>query len=178
MISSRQEIGKIFDELINQKFENSLDIGCGKCGVTKRLIQKGSKVTGIDIRDVLFQDKNFKFIKEDIRNFKFEEKYDFIVSSLILHFFQKEKSIELIKKMQTSTKVNGINLLVCISSEDDLYKSNQKNFYPTLEEIKSIYSGWKTIKQVQDFTEMSTHQENQEQHSHNLIIIAFEKLSD
>jgi len=177
MISTIDEIEKIFGKLQDHQIKNALDLGCGKCGITKRLINIGAIVRGIDVRDVLFSNSNFKFVKQDARNFKFEERYDFIVCSLLLHFFSKEEAINLIKKMKDATLPNGINLLVCMSDKDELFKNKPDLFYTNLSLLNELYKGWRVITEVQDFTESENH-DNLGEHRHNLIIFAVEKLSD
>lgn len=64
-----------------------------------------------------------------------------------------------------------------MSDKDELSKEKPENFYPSLKLLKVIYSKWKVISEIQDFTEIENH-DNLDEHRHNLIILLLEKLSD
>jgi len=177
MISTTDEINKIFLELEKHSIATALDLGCGKGRIAMPLAKKGVKVLGVDIRASLISHENFKFVNADVRNFDFNEKFDLIICSLLLHFFRKEKSLEIIKKMQQATSIGGINLIICMSNEDALSKEKPENFYPSLNMLKEVYQNWKIVSELQDFTEIENH-DNLGEHRHNLIILLLEKLSN
>ncbi|MCK5149307.1 methyltransferase domain-containing protein [Candidatus Pacearchaeota archaeon] len=156
------------------KVDSVLDLGCGKGFKSLRFAKKGIQVIGIDKKDFEIKQKCFEFKQEDISKFEFEKKYDLIITSLVLHFFNKEKAIELIKKIQSNTNDKGYNFLICMSNKDDCSKDRFKNFYPDLDLIKKIYSDWKIVKVNQGFTDYEEH-DNLEKHGHNLIIVLVQK---
>ena len=176
MISTKEEIKNILIKLKNYPIKNALDLGCGKGRISAKLAEKGIDVIGVDLKDYSIKQKNFTFLKEDVRNFKFDRKFDLIVCSLLLHFFRKEKAIEIIKKMQEATPKGGINFLICLSNKDELFREKPQNFYPSSEFLKELYFGWKIISEIQDFTETEKH-DNLGEHNHNLIILSLQKLS-
>ena len=167
-----KEIVTNFSQNINPK--SVLDVGCGFGRFSLKFANKGSKVTGIDIKDRKIDNKNFNFIKSDIRDFEFKTKYDMVLSTFVLHFFRKEKAEEIIKKMKKSTEFVGYNLLVCMSKEDKLYNKRPKNFYPSMKDLKNIYSDWEIIESIQDSTDWEEH-DGLPPHKHNLIILLAKK---
>ncbi len=159
--------------LLGRPVKKVLDLGCGK-GLMSKFFSKKSKVISIDKKNNLFETTpNFEFIEEDIRNIEFGKDNDLIIASLILHFFDKKESVNIIKRMKNATSNLGYNFLICMSNKDNLSNQNPNNFYPSLEELKKIYSGWKIIKQLQGFTEYEVHR-NSDPHKHNLIFIIFQ----
>jgi len=171
MISSKQ-ITKEY--LKNLKPKSVLDLGCGKGRKSLRFAEKNISVTGVDKKEIKVNKKNFKLVNEDIRKFKFKKKYDLIIASLVLHFFRKEKAIEVIRKMQKNTNSKGFNFLVCMSNKDNLSKGKPENFYTTLKELKEIYKDWEIIKSSQGFTDYEEHG-NLKSHRHNLIFLLLKK---
>ena len=151
-----------------------LDLGCGKGKKSLRFAEKGIIITGVDKKEIKINQKKFNFVQQDIRDFKFERQYDLIIASLVLHFFRKEKTIEIIRKMQKNTSHKGFNFLICMSDEDDLSKENPKNFYPTLKELKKLYGEWKIVKSTKDFTDYKEHR-NLKLHRHNVIFLLLKR---
>ena len=151
-----------------------LDLGCGLGRVSLRFAEKGIKVKGVDSKERKTNNENFKFIKRDIREFAFEEKYDLIIASLILHFLKKEEALAMIERMKDNTQKCGFNFLVCLSDKDDCSKQKPGNFYPNGNDIRRIYSDWGLIKFDQDFTEIEEH-DNLKPHRHNIILLLARK---
>jgi len=161
--------------LKNLEPKSVLDLGCRQGKKSLRFAKKGIKVIGVDKRNIEIKQPNFEFIKQDVGNFEFKEKFDLIIVSLVLHFFEKGKSIEIVKKIQKNTSSKGFNFLICMSNQDDCSKKKLNNFYPTLEELKEIYKDWEIIKSTQDFTDYEEHGEL-EKHRHNLMFLLVKKL--
>lgn len=176
MISLANEINKIVSELKDYQIREALDLGCGDGRISLKLVEKGIKVTGVDVKEypIDIKNKNFTFIKEDVRNFKFDKKFDLIVCSLLLHFFRKDRALEIIKNMQKSTPIHGINLIIGLSDQDDFSKKKLENLYLNKELLVNLYSGWEILRFVQDFTDIETH-DNLAPHRHNIIILLARK---
>ena len=149
-----------------------LDIGCGEGGISLKLLERGALVTGVDKKSVNIADKNFNFVHKDIRDFKFEKEYDLIIASLVLHFLSNSEAAKIIEDVKNHTKDEGYNLIVCLSNEDGF--CNREKFYPTLSEIKELYSGWRVVRSDQGFTEMEEHG-NYGPHNHNIILMLLQK---
>jgi len=171
MIKPNEIIDKCLKDL---EPKSVLDLGCGLGRASLRFANKSIKVKGIDFKDKEISNKNFEFIKSNVKKFVFKEKYDLIIASLVLHFLKKDDAIQMIEKMKKNTQEGGFNFLVCMSNEDDCSKQKPENFYPNLTLLKKIYNNWEIVKQVQDFTELEGHG-NLKPHKHNLIFMLFKK---
>lgn len=174
MISIIAEINKILLQLKKYNVINALDLGCGKGRISIKLAENGIKVLGVDTKECPTKHENFRFIKEGIENFRFDEKYDLIVCSLLLHFFKRGLAVSFINKIQQSTSIGGLNFFILMSDKDDLYENKPGNFYPNFESLKEIYSGWEVLTEAQDYTETEKH-DNMGEHRHNLIFALFRK---
>ena len=174
MINVKQLTSEYLDDLDN--LNSVLDLGCGEGRKSLRFARKGIKVTGIDKRPLQIEQDNFNFIQENIKDFEFKEKYDLIITSMVLHFLDKEKAKEMIRKNQENTSKNGYNFIICMSNGDDCSKEKPDNFYPTIEELKELYPSevWEIVKSVQDFTDWEEHGDT-EKHRHNLILMLVRK---
>jgi len=96
-----------------------LDLGCGKCAFSRKFIDKGITVIGVDKESTAESHDKFTFVQQDILDFEFEPKYDLIVGTGILHFLKKEDAHKLIKKMRENTLLGGFHFLICMSSEEN-----------------------------------------------------------
>jgi cyclopropane fatty-acyl-phospholipid synthase-like methyltransferase len=160
---------EFLDYFLNKKISNILDLGCSRGYLSKYLIKEGVNVVGVDKNKKCESSKNFKFVLKDINDFDFNKKYSLIICSLVLHYFKKEKALNLIKKIKKSTKTNGYNFIVCISNKDDVV-NDLDLFYPSINELKKVYFDWKIIKKVYGFTKKENHGKRGE-HKHHLIFL-------
>src|SRR3989344_8842791 len=169
MINSKELINKYLDLIKKFSFKEVLDLGCGNCKILIELNEEKVKLTGVDLKEIKPNKfKNFKFIKEDIKNFKFNKEYDLIIINFVLHFLKKEEAYSLLNKIKQSTSKNGLNLISCLTYRDPFFKEG--NFYPNLNELKIIYKDWEIIKCDEDFTEIEQH-DSLKPHQHNITII-------
>jgi tellurite methyltransferase len=174
MINPINLIREFNDFLIKQNIKKVLDLGCGNGRVSLRFAKNKISVTGVDKQPLDIKQENFNFLCQDVKEFEFKEKFDLIIASLILHFLDKEKAFELIKKMQKNTNEKGYNFFICLSNKDDSANKRPNNFFPTISELKELYSDWELIKEVQDYTDYEKH-DNLPKHKHNLIFLIFRK---
>ncbi len=169
MINTKKLISEYLKELSPKRV---LDLGCGNGKLSLRFANMGSNVVGVDIKKQNTRHKNFKLINQDIRDFKFRKKYDLIISSCILHALIISKARKIIKLMKKHTNAKGANFLICLSNKDTFCKEGR--FYPTMIELKNIYSDWKMLKSKQGFTAIEGH-DNLKPHKHNLIFLLSQK---
>ncbi|MGM0442059.1 MAG: class I SAM-dependent methyltransferase [Elusimicrobiota bacterium] len=97
-----------------------LDLGCGTGTILKKIKQKFSnaRLTGVDISEKMIEiaksklknyEENTKYYVKDFYDFKFEDKYDVIVSSLALHHLvTDEDKKNIYQKIYNALSENGI----------------------------------------------------------------------
>ncbi|MEQ4923414.1 SAM-dependent methyltransferase TehB [Proteus hauseri] len=99
-----------------------LDLGAGRGRNSFYLASQGYDVTALDINashiDAIeaVKAKTGLAVKSglyDINEASLTEKYDIILSTVVLMFCQRERIEAIIKNMQNCTNVNGINVIVC-----------------------------------------------------------------
>ena len=103
-----------------------LDVGCG-AGIptTKFLVNKGIKVTGIDLSDTMLRlarenAPSAQFIKMDMNDLKFDENtFDGIISVFALFHVPKENHFDIFKKFFDILKPGGILLINTGVSESE-----------------------------------------------------------
>lgn len=126
----------------------ALDIGAYQGYESLFLACKGFDVTAVEISEdmcremELMEIPNLNVVCQDIREFEFNEHYDLVHCGFVLHFLNKDAR-PLLKKVQDSTKKNGINVIVTFL--------DQGEFKPILDaffkegELNKLYEGWKEI---------------------------------
>lgn len=147
-----------------------LDLGCGNSAFSQKFIDKGAIVTGVDKKSILEPRDNFIFVKQDILDFKFKQKYDLIIGTGILHFLKNEEAREIILKMQENTSIRGFHFLICMSDEE---RPNDKiHFYPNQEVLSKLYSGWEIIHN----TPCLSKKHSEAMHQHKMIVFLARKI--
>ena len=157
-----KQINEILSNLSPKKV---LDIGIGDGIRSNRYLEK-SEITGLDTKKVEL-DKRINFFNCNICDFIFKEKYDLIIASAVLHFLEKEKAIEIIKKIKDNTSVDGYNFLVLMSGFEP---HNEKYFYPSKEFISDLYRDW-SIKRIYEMETQKHKHPNTKEHFHKLIVL-------
>lgn len=174
MINTKKIKKEFVNELLNRDIKNVLDLGCGEGKICEIFSKRGIDSIGIDVKKLNKNSKNFHFFNQDISTLDFVKDNDLIIASLVLHFFKYSDALKIIEKMKKFTSKNGFNFLVCMSDKDDFFEKKPNNFFPSLENLKKIYFGWKIIKEVQDKTETEEHG-NLGPHQHDLIFLIVQK---
>lgn len=175
MINVRKIKREFLMSLLDKDIKKILDIGCGKGFMSKFFEKKGAKAIGIDIKNLAEDSDNFKLIKGNIKKKDFDKNNDLIIASLILHFFERKDALQIIKRIKSATSKGGYNLIICMSNLDSM--NRKEKFFPTKEEILSLYGGWKIEKELQDETELEEHS-NFPPHKHNLIFLILKNTQD
>ena len=176
MINIKYTKLKFLNFFLDKNFDKILDIGCNTGYLSKEFAKNGVKVIGVDNKPQEINQENFNFIQQDIREFEFNENYDLVIASLVLHFFKKENVKEIINKIREATENGGYNFLVCMSNKDDCMSGHEDNFYISKEGLEGLYSSdkWEIIKSEQDWTDWEEHGEMGD-HRHNLIFLIVKK---
>lgn len=104
-------------ELIDaEKGSFVIDLGCGNGALSKKIVDKGYNVLGIDVSEnmiktakQLYPDINFKI--DDALNFRLLKKADVIFSNAVFHWIDKEKQEIFMENLSNQLKLGG--QLVC-----------------------------------------------------------------
>lgn len=145
-----------------------LDLGCGRCKFSRRFLDEGASVVGVDKKSTIESFENFKFVLQDVLDFKFEPKYDLIIGTGILHHLIRKDAFLLIERMKKNTLTGGYHFLICMSNEE---KSSDSYFYPDKEMLNKLYFGWDII-----YNESCLSKKHGEpRHQHKMIIFLARK---
>lgn len=133
-----------------------LDLGCGRGRNALYLNLKNFDVTALDIhpesiatlQNIIAQEslQNITADVYDINQAAITEQYDFIVSTVVLMFLNRDRIPAIIANMQKQTKAGGYNLIVCAMDTEDYPCPMPFSFTFTPNELKNYYQGWKLIK--------------------------------
>ncbi|RKQ38867.1 tellurite resistance methyltransferase TehB [Enterobacter sp. R1(2018)] len=138
----------------------ALDLGCGNGRNSLYLNQKGFDVTAWDKNPMSISNLNqiiaaegLKNITTDIVNLnalKFDGEYDFILSTVVMMFLERDTIPGLIENMQRCTKPRGYNLIVAAMDTEDFPCNVGFPFAFRAGELSNYYRGWELIKYNED----------------------------
>lgn len=142
----------VYDILKYKNLGTVLDMGAGFGRHSLFLAHNGFHVTAVEIeQDRLDRIRNqaenlgvsIQTIKSDIADFVPAEKYDVVLSTMVLHFLPKETAHKAIETMQEYTNKDGLNVVSVYTDE------NPAGLRPYLfekNELKNAYSGWEILE--------------------------------
>ena len=126
----------------------ALDLGFGNGLEVLYLLSRNFKVTAIEKDNILVNEikllnlNNLQIINNNILDFDFNEKFDLINCSFVLHFL-KTNAKSIVKKIKNATNQEGINLIIAFLDKGDFERFNE-GFFKS-HELKEIYSDWEII---------------------------------
>ncbi len=135
---------------------NALDLGCGRGRNSVFLSQNGFNVTALDISETSIkhlQDKNHSNIDAKIYNAEtaaIQNKYDLILSTVVLQFLAPECIATVISNIQNQTNENGINLIIAPISSQQTPCPIDFPFTLKPNELKEFYKSWEILKFNED----------------------------
>lgn len=146
-----------------------LDLGCGQGRNALYLAKKGFDVTAVDqnvasleiLADVAdVEDLDLQYGMYDINSANLQEQYDFILSTVVFMFLQREQVPAIIRNMQEQTTVGGYNLIVAAMDTEDAPCPMPFPFTFSEGELKDYYQGWELIKYNENFGQLHKRDEN------------------
>jgi len=143
---------------------NTLDLGCGSGRNSLYLNQKGFDVTAWDKNPMSISNlnkiieaeglKNITADVADLNTLHFDGEYDFILSTVVMMFLERNTIPGLIANMQRCTKVGGYNLIVAAMDTEDFPCTVGFPFAFTEGELSHYYAGWELLKYNEDVGEL------------------------
>lgn len=142
----------------------TLDLGCGSGRNSLYLNQKGFDVTAWDKNPMSISNLNKIIAAEGLKNITadvvdlntlhFDGEYDFILSTVVMMFLERNTIPGLIANMQRCTKVGGYNLIVAAMDTEDFPCTVGFPFAFTEGELSHYYAGWELLKYNEDVGEL------------------------
>lgn len=146
-----------------------LDLGCGQGRNSLFLSLLGYNVTSWD-----HNENSIKFLTDtaekenlpiqtalyDINSANIQENYDFILSTVVFMFLNRERIPQIIENMQSHTNIGGYNLIVAAMSTDDVPCPIPFSFTFKAGELKQYYQDWELIKYNEEMGELHKTDEN------------------
>ncbi|OHA84152.1 MAG: hypothetical protein A2937_01120 [Candidatus Yonathbacteria bacterium RIFCSPLOWO2_01_FULL_47_33b] len=142
----------VYDILKYKDSGTVLDMGAGFGRHSLFLAYKGFQVTAVEIEDDRLKrlrsqaeklGVNIHTIQGDVADFVPKEKYDVILSTMVLHFLTKETAHKALETMQAHTNKDGLNVVSVYTDE------NPAGIRPYLfmkNELGDVYHDWKILE--------------------------------
>ncbi|MFC3927844.1 SAM-dependent methyltransferase TehB [Streptococcus caprae] len=173
-ISKKYDISRTHSEVIFAKdflepASKVLDLGSGSGRNSLYLTMLGHEVTSVDANgQALVNLENMAQAENlpsdvhwyDINEATIEEDYDFILSTVVFMFLNRDDIPAIIHNMQTHTKPGGYNLIVCAMDTPDYPCQMPFRFTFTEGELQSYYEGWEFLRYNEDVGELHKRDEN------------------
>ena len=132
-----------------------LDLGCGQGRNSLFLAKRGFEVTAVDTNELSLQllmkmaaeeGLDFPIGSYDINQAALSQDYDWILSTVVFMFLNREQIPAIIHNMQEHTRVGGYNLIVC-AMDTAAYPCPMPFSFTFKEgELKDYYKDWDLVK--------------------------------
>ena len=132
-----------------------LDLGCGQGRNSLFLAKRGFEVTAVDTNELSLQllmkmaaeeGLDFPIGSYDINQAALSQDYDWILSTVVFMFLNREQIPAIIHNMQEHTRVGGYNLIVCAMDTAAYPCPMPFSFTFKERELKDYYKDWELVK--------------------------------
>lgn len=146
-----------------------LDLGCGHGRNSLYLAQQCFEVTAVDkhvpsIQTLLqvkeVEDLDLQAGTYDINSASLEQDYDWIISTVVFMFLERDRVPAIIQNMQERTRPGGYNLIVAAMDTEDAPCPMNFSFTFGEGELKEYYRDWELVKYNEDFGQLHKRDEN------------------
>lgn len=164
-----------------------LDLGCGEGRNSHYLAKKGFVVTAVDKSEIginklsnLSEKENLKIKKcvSDAQLFLNDcGNFDAIYAINVLQFIDQKNILSVIKKIQSKTKTEGLNVISSFIAENEKQKKekiSQGRYAFNKGELRELYKNWKIVFYEEKLGKWETHGE--QRHRHFLVKMMAQKL--
>ncbi len=148
----------------------ALDLGCGSGRNSLYLNLKGFDVTGWDnnpmsvakVNDIIAAEslQHISISEQDLNTHRFSGEYDFIFSTVVMMFLERNSIPHIIRDMHAATRPGGYNLIVAAMDSPDYPCPLPFTFTFKPEELRNYYEGWEIVKYNEDVGELHKRDEN------------------
>lgn len=147
----------------------TLDLGCGQGRNALYLAKQGFDLVAVDqhlpsLESLLSvmeeEDLEVQVGHYDINQADLVQEYDFILSTVVFMFLQRDRVPAIIANMQERTRPGGYNLIVAAMDTEDAPCPMNFSFTFKEGELRSYYQDWEFIKYNEDFGELHKRDEN------------------
>ncbi|SLM61940.1 MULTISPECIES: SAM-dependent methyltransferase TehB [Dickeya] len=142
----------------------ALDLGCGGGRNALYLNLKGFDVTACDknalsinaLNDIIADEQlsHIDTFVHDINQADIHHQYDFILSTVVFMFLNRERIPAIIENMQAHTLAGGHNLIVAAMSTEDFPCPVPFSFTFAHDELRHYYRDWEIVKYNEEVGEL------------------------
>ena len=163
LTATHSEVLAAMQHILDGKWKTKkkvLDLGCGHGRNALYLNLRGFDLTALDkhpdsiaaLNQIIEEEqlKNIQTGLYDINQANIQEQYDFIVSTVVLMFLDRQRIPNIIANMQKQTKPGGYNLIVCAMDTEDYPCTMPFSFTFKPNELKNYYQNWELLKYNED----------------------------
>ncbi|MBM7642976.1 SAM-dependent methyltransferase TehB [Streptococcus loxodontisalivarius] len=146
-----------------------LDLGCGQGRNSLYLSMLGHDVTSVDANGqslvmlenmAMEEDIPAKIDWYDINEANITDTFDFILSTVVFMFLDREQIPHIIQDMQDHTKIGGYNLIVCAMDTENYPCPMPFSFTFKEGELKDYYKDWELVKYNENVGQLHKVDEN------------------
>lgn len=155
---------EVIDAMRHIRPGKALDLGCGGGRNALYLQLKGFDVTAcdknpdsIDALNSIIASENLSDINAFVHHINQADisgQYDFILSTVVFMFLERQRIPSIIRDMQESTAPGGYNLIVAAMSTDDFPCPLPFSFTFQRDELRDYYRDWERVKYNEDVGEL------------------------
>jgi len=138
----------------------ALDLGCGSGRNSLYLNLKGFDVTGWDnnplsvakVQEIIAAESlhNIDISEQDLNAHRFSGDYDFIFSTVVMMFLERDSIPHILEDMHAATKTGGYNLIVAAMDTPDYPCALPFPFTFEAGELNNYYANWDVLKYNED----------------------------
>lgn len=142
----------------------TLDLGCGSGRNSLYLNLKGFDVTAWDKNPLSIASLNqiiaaeqlthITASEQDLNTHRFSGQYDFILSTVVFMFLNRQQIPAIVRNMQDSTVKGGYNLIVAAMDTPDYPCTVPFSFTFKPDELSGYYQDWQVVKYNENLGEL------------------------
>ena len=144
--------------------KEAIDLGCGYGRNALFLMQHGFDVTAVDkhpdcLAEIKKKTDKITTVQADLTDYEFTKKYDFILCTFVLHYFEKNIAQELAGKMVAHLKKGGVLAISLIKTPQKL----------NADELLNSVTGLSTVSVVEKSIHDNPHTGANYPHDHDVV---------